>query len=219
MTTDKYDAYENQKEALHLIHKVLEENDFLDKLVLGLGTFLGAVRGQLNTKHNNWDDLDFTVNQKHFNEFKDVIIPKLLEVGFKIDAAWHTSFGKIGQLTLYLNHPHLSDRMDIHQIFDLDEYSAYCVWYNGTQLVKKINSKYYNNIESILLEGLQFYGPADKEEYLVDEYGEGWRVPCTSADEYRYWEDHPGIPWWKRIQYGNRNLDLNEAAGEIKWES
>ena len=66
--TGFYD-YDEQKQCLKDIHLVLEKCNFLDKMHISLGTLLGAVRqGKLNTSLNNWDDLDFSVNEEHWEE-------------------------------------------------------------------------------------------------------------------------------------------------------
>ena len=194
--------YNNQKKALSIIHDVLEKNDFLDKMHLAFGTMLGAVRqGKLNTSINNWDDIDFCVNEQDFESFKNIIIPCLQQQGFKIKYVWMTSFGKIGEVTFYRG----SERLDVNQVFPRflkkQKFYLHCHWYGNTQLTKGLNSKYYEKIEKIKLEDFVFFGPSNKEQYLIDCYGETWKIPCKSEDEYKYWEDKPGVPWWNRTQF------------------
>ena len=81
-----------------------------------------------------------------------------------------------------------------------------------------IHKKYYENVKPITLEGLDFFGPEDAEEYLVDMYGDTWKVPCkTVEDEYKYWEDSPGVlligavqPWWSKETHLNILSELPE---------
>jgi len=194
--------YNEQKNTLSIIHKVLIQNDFLDKMHLAFGTLLGAVRqGKLNTSLNNWDDLDFSVNEQDFDKFKKVIIPALLDEGFHIKYVWITSFNKIGEVTLYRG----EERLDINQLFphfvNNEKYYLHCHWYGNLQLTKGLKAEYFENVNKINLEDYCFYGPLDSEQYLIDCYGENWKVPCKSEDEYKYWEDHPGIPWWNKTPF------------------
>lgn len=195
-------SYDEQKNTLSIIHKILEENDFLDKMHLAFGTFLGAVRqGKLNTSINNWDDIDFCVNEENFASFKDTVIPSLQKQGFEIKYVWMTSFNKIGEITFYRG----SERLDINQVFPCflkkEKYYLHCHWYGNIQLSKGLRSEYHEKIEKIILEDLVFYGPSNKEQYLFDCYGKNWKIPCTSEDEYKYWEDSPGVPWWNRTNF------------------
>lgn len=202
-------SYEEQKNTLIDIHRVLKESNFLDKLHISLGTLLGAVRqGKLNTSLNDWDDLDFSVNSENFSEFIECVLPILKKEGFDIKYVWMTSYNKIGEITLYRG----SDRLDVNQIFTSDEdgYRVHHHWYGHTQLTKGLNKKYYENVKPILLEGLDFFGPEDAEEYLVDMYGDTWKVPCKSEDEYKYWEDSPGVPWWSKETHLNILSELPE---------
>lgn len=194
--------YSEQKNTLSIIHKVLVENNFLDKMHLAFGTLLGAIRqGKLNTSLNNWDDLDFSVNEEDFEKFKNIIIPALLKQGFYIKYVWITSFNKIGEVTLYRG----EERLDINQLFphfvDNKKYYLHCHWYGNLQLTKGLKSEYFENIKQIKLEECIFYGPSNSEEYLVDCYGENWKIPCKSEDEYKYWEDYPGVPWWNKTPF------------------
>ena len=196
--------HEDQKACLIDIHSILSKHNFLEKMHISLGTLLGAVRqGKLNTSLNNWDDLDFSVTEQNFAKFKELIIPELLSIGFHITDVWMTSYGKVGEVTLYRG----SDRLDVNQLFstekDGEKYYIHHHWYGATQLNKGLKAHYYDIIKLIDLEGLSFYGPAKCEEYLEDMYGETWRVPCKSEDEYKYWEDSPGVPWWSREHYSN----------------
>jgi len=202
-------SYEEQKNTLIDIHRVLKESNFLDKLHISLGTLLGAVRqGKLNTSLNDWDDLDFSVNSENFSEFIECVLPILKKEGFDIKYVWMTSYNKIGEITLYRG----SDRLDVNQIFTSDEdgYRVHHHWYGHTQLTKGLNKKYYENVKPITLEGLDFFGPEDAEEYLVDMYGDTWKVPCKSEDEYKYWEDSPGVPWWSKETHLNILSELPE---------
>lgn len=202
-------SYEEQKNTLIDIHRVLKESNFLDKLHISLGTLLGAVRqGKLNTSLNDWDDLDFSVNSENFSEFIECVLPILKKEGFDIKYVWMTSYNKIGEITLYRG----SDRLDVNQIFPSDEdgYRVHHHWYGNTQLTKGLNKKYYENVKPITLEGLDFFGPEDAEEYLVDMYGDTWKVPCKSEDEYKYWEDSPGVPWWSKETHLNILSELPE---------
>lgn len=198
--------HEEQRDCLGEIHNILDKHEFLKKMHISLGTLLGAVRqGKLNTSlaNNNWDDLDFSVTEEHFEEFKEVIIPELLKIGFHIKYVWMTSYGKVGEVTLYRG----NDRLDVNQLFPVkkgeDRYYVHHHWYGTTQLNKGLKADYYEVIKPIILEGLSFYGPRECEDYLKDMYGESWRTPCTSQGDYRYWEDTPGIPWWSREHYYN----------------
>lgn len=195
-------TYEEQKKTLKIIHSILLKNDFLSKMPIFFGTLLGAVRqGKLNTSINNWDDLDFCVNKENFDEFLQKIYPELKQVGFEVKYVWYTSFGQIGELTLYRG----EERLDINQLFPVEmkseKYYLHCHWYGGTQLTKGLNSKYHTKLAKIKLEGLEFYGPENYQNCLIDLYGENWKIPCKSEDEYKYWEDSPGIPWWNRTQF------------------
>lgn len=195
-------SYEEQKETLRLIHKILKDNNFLKKMNLAFGTLLGAVRqGKLNTSINDWDDLDFCVTKENFEELKDKIIPLLLENGFEIKYVWYTSFDKIGEITLYRG----KDRLDINQVFPYNkngqDFYIHCHWYGNLQLSKGLRASYYTDIKKIMLEDLEFYGPAETEEHMIDCYGDSWKVPCKTDDEYKYWLDEPGVPWWDRTPY------------------
>jgi hypothetical protein len=194
--------YDEQKQTLSLIYSILQKNDFLDKMHLSLGTLLGAVRqGKLNTSLNNWDDLDFSVNQENFGLFKKKIMPELEKNGFALKYVWMTSFNQIGEITFYRG----NDRLDVNQLFPSflndEKYYIHCHWYGDTQLTKGLKASYYEEIKKINLEGLEFYGPKLSEEYLVDCYGENWKIPCKSENEYKYWEDSPGIPWWDKRKF------------------
>lgn len=195
-------TYSEQKESLNIIHKVLKENNFLTKMNLAFGTLLGAVRqGKLNTSLNNWDDLDFCVKQEDFDFFVKTIIPSLEKKGFEIKYVWHSSFNKIAEVTMYRG----NDRLDVNQVFPFhkngEEYYIHCHWYGNVQLLKGLKACYYNNLKQITLENLSFYGPEDDVEHLVDCYGDTWKTPCTSEDEYKYWLDYPGLPWWDRTNF------------------
>jgi len=197
-----YYDYQEQKQALSDIHKMLVKNNFLTKLNPAFGTLLGAVRsGKLNTSQNNWDDLDFSIKQENFKQFKDVIVPEFLNLGFHIEYVWMTSYNEIGELTFYRK----DDRVDINQVFpatkDDQKYYVHHHWYGEIQLTKGLRADYYDNLKEINLEGLTFYGPADDINHMIDCYGESWKIPCTHEDEYKYWEDSPGVPWWRRDYY------------------
>ena len=201
--------YEDQKNTLKDIHRVLSDANFLDKFHLSLGTLLGAVRqGKLNTSLNDWDDLDFSINSENFNQFIEQVLPRFKKEGFEIKYVWMTSYDKIGEVTLYRDH----DRLDVNQIFpsDKDGYKIHHHWHGYTQLTKGLKSKYYENVKPIVLEGLGFFGPKDAEEYLVDMYGDTWKVPCKTEDEYKYWEDSPGVPWWSKETHLNILSELPE---------
>lgn len=201
--------YEEQKNTLRDIHGILKESNFLDKLHISLGTLLGAVRqGKLNTFLNDWDDLDFSVNSENFNEFIENVLPLLKKEGFDIKYVWMTSYNEIGEITLYRG----PDRLDVNQIFSPDDegYRVHHHWYGHTQLTKGLKKKYYEDVKPISLEGLDFFGPKDAEEYLVDMYGDTWKVPCKSEDEYKYWEDSPGVPWWSKETHLNILSELPE---------
>ena len=59
---------------------------------------------------------------------------------------------------------------------------------------------YFTNISPYIIEDLEFYGPTNAEKYLCDLYGVNWKIPCKSENEYKFWEDSPGIPWtFKKI--------------------
>ena len=196
--------YDDQKETLKTIHKVLKDTNFLDKMHISIGTLLGAVRQKkLNTSasFNNWDDIDFSVNEQHYDEFKDTIVPELIKEGFHIEHAWMTSFGKIGEVTLYKG----TNRLDVNILFkhsiENENYYLHCHWYGDIQLLKGLSADYYENLKIIELDGLDFYGPKNAEKYLEDCYGEDWRTPTKSKDEYKYWEDSPGIPWWNKTKF------------------
>tara|TARA_Y100000310_G_C20316377_1_gene638633 strand:- start:75 stop:698 length:624 start_codon:yes stop_codon:yes gene_type:complete len=196
--------YEEQKATLKEIHELLSSNGFLDKMHLSIGTLLGAIRQKkLNTfsSFNNWDDLDFSVNQQNFKEFKDIVVPELMKIGFHIQFVWMTSFGEVGEVTFYRG----KDRLDVNQVFPHEnedgKYYLHCHWVGNTQLTKGLSAEYYEDIRPIELEGLEFYGPKNTDQYLIDCYGPDWRIPTKSMDEYKYWEDSPGLPWWDRTTY------------------
>jgi len=204
-------SYEEQKKTLEQIHQVLLNNNFLSKCPIGFGTFLGAYRQKkLNTSLNNWDDLDFEILNKNFVDFKQTILPELLKTGFYLIHAHLIKTGDIGSLTLGNG----KDRIDFQIIFDNDKEKCYHVlWNGGIEMVKGFKKDYYSNTKSYELEGLTFFGPSDAEGYLVDMYGDNWKVPCKSEEEYKFWEDSPGIPW--DFKYANYKLVKDDQLKEL----
>lgn len=206
--------YEEQKQDLKELYAILCENNFLDKFHLGFGTLLGAVRQEkLNTSFNDWDDFDFGVKQEDWPEFKLKIIPRLLKAEWEILYVYHTINSKINQITFSKK----DNRMDVYQYFPVNknekEYFVHIIYAGNWELLKGLDASYYNDVETINLEGLDFYAPKDNIRYLIDMYGENWKTPCISEDEYKYWEDSPGIPWWSRKCHDpdHYNLSLEET--------
>ena len=201
-----------QLECLKDIHIILEKCNFLSKMHISCGTLLGAIRqGKLNTVLNDWDDLDFSVNAEHYKDFTSLIVPKLIENGFSIQYVWMTQPGEIGQITLSRD----SDRLDVSQVFPHTKlsngkrYYIQYLWHGYTELTKGLAAEYYEDLKEIKLEGLSFYGPRNSDKYLEDMYGPTWNIPHTSEDEYKYWEDSPGLPWWNREQHLNMLKELS----------
>jgi phosphorylcholine metabolism protein LicD len=203
--------YEEQKQALLEIHEVLSDNNFLQKCQIGFGTFLGAYRQKkLNTSLNNWDDLDFEILSENFEEFKTNILSKLLDRGFYLIHAHLVKTGEIGSLTIGRK----KDRIDFQVIFENKNDTCYhFLWHGGIEMTKGFSKSYYRDIKKYELEGLLFYGPNQAKLYLKDMYGENWRVPCKSEDEYKFWEDSPGIPW--KFKYKHYKLVRNKELKEL----
>lgn len=204
-------SYEEQKTTLKEIHEILKQNNFLDKCTIGFGTFLGAYRQKkLNTSINNWDDLDFEILYKNFEEFKRNILNKFIDNGFYLIHAHMAKPGPIGSLTIGKG----KDRIDFQIIFENNGDKCYhFLWYAGMEMAKGFSRDYYYNIEQYELENLMFYGPKQAERYLIDMYGENWRIPCKSEDEYKFWEDSPGIPW--DFKYGYYRLTKDKQLKEL----
>ena len=197
-------SYEEQRECLGDIHKLLVKCNFLSKMHLSFGTLLGAVRqGKLNTCLNDWDDIDFSVNVENYEELKNTIIPELYKIGFSIFLVWVNSDNKVAQITLHRG----SDRLDINILFPVivndEKYYVHQIWWGHIQLTKGLKAEYFEDIKEIPIEDLSFYGPSNSEKYLEDMYGDSWKTPCTSEDEYSYWHDSPGLPWWDKRRFIN----------------
>ena len=185
-------SYENQKITLSIISDVLEKYHFKEKCPMGFGLFLGCVRqGKLNTSINDWDDLDFNVLNSDWGELTTVIIPELIEHGFECLHSHVNTAGHISEVTLRYG----KDRVDFHKNYKLSSGYLHYSWYGGYELGKVMKSKYFLDIKKYKIEGYYFYGPTDSAGYLIDLYGKNWTIPCKSEDEYKFWENSPGIPW------------------------
>jgi len=201
--------YENQQKIIQEAHQILEENSFLDKCTIGFGTFLGAYRQKkLNTSLNDWDDIDFEILAKNFIDFKRNVLNKFIKKGYFLIHAHLVKTGDIGSLTIGKG----NDRIDFQIIFENKNNKCYhFLWHGGpwpgvpyrggVEMTKGFSKKYYYDIRQYELEGLLFFGPKDAESYLIDMYGEEWLTPCTSENEYKFWEDSPGIPWSSRYPH------------------
>lgn len=184
--------HEEQKNTLFKLENILKENNFKEKCHMGFGLFLGAIRQKkLNTFLNNWDDLDFNIKEENWEEFVNVILPILKQNNFKVLHRFQTIFNAIGEITI----THGNDRIDFHQNFLVNDRYFHYAWYGGVELGKALNKEYFLNIQEYEIENVTLYGPIQFEQYLCDLYGDSWRIPCTSEDEYKFWHDEPGIPW------------------------
>lgn len=185
-------SYEGQKVTLSIINDILEKNKFKKKCPMGFGLFLGCIRqGKLNTSINDWDDLDFNVLSSDWDELTATIIPRLIECGFECLHSFVNTAGDISEITLR----HGKDRVDFHKNYELSSGYLHFCWHGGYELGKIMKSKYFLDVKEYSIEEHLFYGPSDSEEYLIDLYGKNWATPCKTEDEYKYWEDFPGIPW------------------------
>tara|TARA_B100000963_G_scaffold361655_1_gene398473 strand:+ start:2767 stop:3405 length:639 start_codon:yes stop_codon:yes gene_type:complete len=204
-------SYQEQKKVLQEIHQTLVENNFLEKCQIGFGTFLGAYRQKkLNTSLNDWDDLDFEILNDNFDEFKINVLSKLISKGFYLIHAHLVKTGEIGALTVGKG----KDRIDFQIIFQNKSDKCYhFLWHGGVEMAKGFSKSYYEDIEKYELEGLLFCGPKEAELYLKDMYGENWRVPCKSENEYKFWEDSPGIPW--KFKYRHYRLIKDKKLEEL----
>ena len=118
--------------------------------------------------------------------------------------------GEIGALTVGKG----KDRIDFQIIFQNKSDKCYhFLWHGGVEMAKGFSKSYYEDIEKYELEGLLFCGPKEAELYLKDMYGENWRVPCKSENEYKFWEDSPGIPW--KFKYRHYRLIKDKKLEEL----
>lgn len=190
--------YDEQKGDLAEIHFMLSENKCLDKVLLFFGTLLGAIRqGKLNTSINDWDDIDFAFCEKDFEVMKKIVFPNLIKMGFHIENTHWTPENQFAHTTFIKK----QNRIDFVQLFPIQNYHVHWLQAGNILLKKGMASDYADNIKKIPLEGLEFYGPKNSENYLIDMYGKAWKIPCTSEFEYDYTSDFPGVPWWSRISY------------------
>lgn len=185
-------SYENQKKTLSLISEILDRLKFKPKCQMGFGLFLGCIRqGSLNTSINNWDDLDFNVLACDWGELVESVIPELLDNGFVCIHSFINTYGDISEITLSYG----EDRIDFHKNYELSNGILHYAWHGGIELGKIMKSEYFLETRQYSIDGFIFFGPAKSIEYLIDLYGDGWKTPCKSEGEYRFWEDSPGIPW------------------------
>lgn len=185
-------SYENQKNTLLIISNILDKLSFKKKCQMGFGLFLGCIRqGSLNTSINNWDDLDFNVLASDWEELIEIVIPELLRSGFICLHSFINTYGDISEITLSYG----EDRIDFHKNYELSNGHLHYAWYGGTELGKIMKSEYFLETKEYIIDGLKFFGPSKSIDYLIDLYGEGWQIPCKSENEYKFWEDSPGIPW------------------------
>ena len=199
----KYE-YDHQKKDLEKINRILLKNNFLNKMFLTFGTFLGFYRqGNLNTSlsHNNWDDLDFSVKAEDLKYFINNVLPDFEKNGFKIKHVYITKYNMLGLITL--TNENNTNNIDIQIEYPQGEKRYHFSWYEKEELIKGLCKDYLNNSQKYRFLDMDFFGPSNPNEYLEDLYGSGWETPCKDENEYKYWQDNPGIPWTDRYFHLN----------------
>ena len=187
-----------------------KNTDRLFEMILEEAKNITQADGRTLYSVNKDGDLDFEILSENFEEFKTNILNKLLNKGFYLIHAHLIKTGEIGSLTIGKGR----DRIDFQIIFKNKNDKCYhFLWNGGLEMTKGFSRSYYEDIKKYELEGLSFYGPREAESYLKDMYGENWRVPCKSENEYKFWKDSPGIPW--KFKYRHYKLVKDKKLEEL----
>ena len=181
--------YESQKKTLFLVSEILEKNHFKKKCNMGFGLFLGCIRsGNLNTKNNDSDDLDFNVLDENWEELVEIIIPDLLASGFDILHSFENTHGDISEITIGYG----KDRIDFHKNYKLktgylhylesvtkelkpnESYTPVHLWHNfGMNTLQEVRNRWNQLIGNTLFSSEEeSTGPKTIEAFEIKLVGE-----------------------------------------------
>lgn len=136
---------------------------------LDFGQLLSAKR---TGKILNWDyDIDFCIvanDDSEWEKIKSLIISDLEQSGLKIEI-WRKGSKMIqGKLDNF--------RFDFYRTIEKDKWVTFPV-FKGDM---KMRTFFYDELETITLNGIEFYSPRHIELYLQIRYGDNWYIPINS---------------------------------------
>lgn len=162
--------------ALHKCTSVM--NDLGIPYALDGGTIIGFARDGTFVRYDK--DLDITLleQQKRLPE----LARGLKEAGFR-NAIVRAVNDSTGTQKLV---PRARDaRIDIVNKRERDGMAYWCIYGSRTR-VKSVPASFYENLGTIVVDGISFSVPQELEAYLVTRWGRSWRTPVMGPNYKRY---------------------------------
>lgn len=149
-------------------------NKYNIKHCLTFGTLLGIYR---DNKIIEIDDIDLAI----FNQF------------WKDDVLWHNFFidlYKIGYRIHELSHNYicikaLNSTSNLHVDLYFFNQTSDSYYYQNSQRLYTFTKNYFDVLDDIKFQGINFKIPSSTEQFLAYHYGNDWRVPVSPANTVR----------------------------------